>query len=242
MLILGIWSQVSLLVVIRDRAEKVVTKTAYSRSKMFILRYFLLGIALFFITLFGFILFIIPATLFSVWFGLSNYVLVTENTGVIESIKKSKEYVKGNFFEIFFRTTIFGFFSAVISSIVSFIPFIGPLSSNIISTLVLMPLSLIFTFLIFENLLKLKGKKISNPLSKSIKILLGLWITICAIFIIVLITVVIYFIPAFVNRINTLEKNPTRTQYQINTTNENDLISPTELPTSTPNSTPEGSL
>ncbi len=48
----------------------------------------------------GFILLIIPGIIFLYWFALAPYVLVDQDLGVIESLKKSRELVKGKFWEI----------------------------------------------------------------------------------------------------------------------------------------------
>lgn len=165
MILFQLWAQVSLLVAIRDRTEKVGTKAAYGKSKIFILRYFLLGIALCFVIAFGYILFVIPGIIFGIWFGLSYYVLVTENTGVIASMKKSKEYVSGKLVDIFYRNLLFGLFYIAAYIIFSIIPVVN-LFSRLLDAFILAPLSLIFMFLIYENLKNLKGKTISNPTSK----------------------------------------------------------------------------
>lgn len=165
MVLFQLWAQVSLLVAIRDRAEKVGTKAAYGKSKTFILRYFLLGIALCFVIAFGYVLFVIPGIIFGLWFGLSYYVLVTENTGVIESMKKSKEYVKGKLVDIFYRNLLFGLFYIAAYIIFSIVPVVN-LFSRLLDAFILAPLALIFMFLIYENLKNLKGKAVSNPTSK----------------------------------------------------------------------------
>jgi len=162
---LQVWSQVSLLVAIRDRVEKIGTEEAYSRSKKFILKNFLLGIVVFLIIAIGYILFVIPGVIFGIWVGFAYCVLVTEDTGVMESIKRSKEYTSGRLTEIFYRTFLLSIFTIVVSVVLSIIPVVNILS-GIVNVFIFGPLSLIFTFLIYESLKNLKGKTISNPTSK----------------------------------------------------------------------------
>jgi hypothetical protein len=48
----------------------------------------------------GLILVIIPGLIFGTWFSLAPYVMISENLGVIDSMKRSKQLVSGHIFEM----------------------------------------------------------------------------------------------------------------------------------------------
>ncbi len=76
----------------------------------------------------GYVLLIIPGIIFMVWFSLGAFVIVDEKKGIIDAFKRSKELVKGRFWEIF---GIFGVLQIV--SILAIIPLIGWLAAVALS-------------------------------------------------------------------------------------------------------------
>lgn len=75
----------------------------------------------------GLILLIIPGIIFSVWYGMSRYIVVTENLSPVESLKRSRVYVDGFFWPVIIRMLIvlalsFGvsFVSEILSVLISF--------------------------------------------------------------------------------------------------------------------------
>ncbi len=87
-----------------------------------------------------FLLLIIPGIIFFVYWIFSNYVLINEKTDIMQSLKRSKEIVKGRWWGVF------GYFILIIiiyvgsSIIISFIP----LANLIVSQLVLIPFLILF--------------------------------------------------------------------------------------------------
>ncbi|MBI2128803.1 hypothetical protein HYU07_01055 [Candidatus Woesearchaeota archaeon] len=65
-----------------------------------------------------FILFVIPGIIFSVYWAFSSIALVGENKAIIESMKKSKEVVKGKWWSVFGYLLLFFLLISVISSVV----------------------------------------------------------------------------------------------------------------------------
>ncbi|HSX48084.1 MAG TPA: hypothetical protein VLF41_01075 [Candidatus Nanoarchaeia archaeon] len=47
----------------------------------------------------GFILIIVPGFIFAAWFSLTSYIIVNENLGVVEAMKRSKALIKGHVVE-----------------------------------------------------------------------------------------------------------------------------------------------
>jgi hypothetical protein len=95
----------------------------------------------------GFFLAFIPGIIFWIWFVFAQFILAREDVRGMDSLLKSKEYVKGYWFDVFLRL----FLVWVISVVVGMIPFIGWIAS-----LVFFPFLMIFTFLIYDDLKKMK--------------------------------------------------------------------------------------
>ncbi|MDD5043490.1 MAG: hypothetical protein PHD51_02345 [Patescibacteria group bacterium] len=70
------------------------------------------------LTLGGVILLVIPAIIFYVWFSFCLYFIILENKTILESLKSSKDLVKGNWWKIFWRWVLPGLFYIVIGMIV----------------------------------------------------------------------------------------------------------------------------
>lgn len=97
----------------------------------------------------GFFLFIIPGFLFSIWFCFAQFVLVAENEPGMRALLKSKAYVRGRFFDVLIRLlSIWGG-----SVLLGLIPVLGPILS-----LLFVPYSMIFTWLVFQDLRPVNGQ------------------------------------------------------------------------------------
>jgi hypothetical protein len=118
--------------------EQVLTfKAAFAGSKPYWLK--LIGIYLLtaLAVIGGFILFIIPGFIFGAWFLLAPFVAIDEGLGVVDSMKRSKQLIKGRLLEMW------GFeaFPQLVA-IVGLIPFLGSIVSFLFQ-LVWMPASAI---------------------------------------------------------------------------------------------------
>jgi hypothetical protein len=96
----------------------------------------------------GFLLFLIPGIIFSVWFFFSQFILVREDERGLNAMLKSKEYVRGHWFDIFLRLFVIW----IISAALGIIPIIGPILS-----FVFFPFMMIFIFLVYDDLKAVKG-------------------------------------------------------------------------------------
>ena len=100
----------------------------------------------------GFLLFLVPGIIFSVWFAFSQFVLARDDLRGMDALLKSKEYVRGMWFEIFGRlVTVW-----LVSLLLGAIPFIGPLLS-----LLFAPFMMVFLYLVYEDLTGIKGASLS---------------------------------------------------------------------------------
>ncbi len=149
-----VWGFAAFLCAVSDETLGIRESLEYGSRKIwsFLWLFSLLG----FLITGGFLLFIIPGILFSVWFFLSQFILVRENERGMNALLKSKEYAKGYWFDLFLRLFIIWFISAA----VGMIPFIGPIVSFLY-----MPFMMIFMYLIYDDLKTLKGDVayISSP-------------------------------------------------------------------------------
>jgi len=163
-IIIQMWSQVSMLYVIKDYKENINIKEAYNRSKSSIFPVLIvsswIGLALFG----GFMLLIIPGIIFYVWFAFSNFVLICENIKGKKALSRSKEYVKGKWFKVFIRLLVSIIVCAILYSIVAGIfskigvdKKIVENLTTLISGLFLSPFFGIYLFLLYEDLKRIKN-------------------------------------------------------------------------------------
>lgn len=94
-------------------------------------------------------LLVIPGILFSVWFFLSQFVLVDEDERGMRALLKSKAYVQGKFFDVFLRLLAVW----VASVLIGMVPLLGPLLS-----ILFVPYMMIFSWLIYDDLRPKSGK------------------------------------------------------------------------------------
>lgn len=91
--------------------EKFDIKETFSKALAIAPRFFVVSILIGIVVGFGFILLIIPGIIFGTWFSFSLFILINENTGILESMRKSKALVKGNFWKVFGRLFLFMLFT-----------------------------------------------------------------------------------------------------------------------------------
>lgn len=87
-----------------------------------------------------YLLFIIPGIIFTVYWIFAAFVLINEKKGIIESLRMSKNMVKGRWWKVFGHLILLFLILAAASIIVSFVPFVG----GFISTLVITPFATLF--------------------------------------------------------------------------------------------------
>ncbi|HDZ54809.1 MAG TPA: hypothetical protein ENI19_01000 [Candidatus Nealsonbacteria bacterium] len=160
-IIINLWAPVALLYATKEREEKIRIKESFVRGWHKIISYswisFLMGIIIFF----GFLLFIIPGIIFIIWFSLATYVLVAEDLTGTKALSRSKQLVSGNWWKVFWRFSVITIIAIVISLIINFISRLAgiPREIDIFSVIILLffvPFAVTYTFLIYEDLRKLK--------------------------------------------------------------------------------------
>lgn len=122
----------------------------------------------------GFFIFIIPGLYMIFALFASSYFVALENNKPMEGILKSWECFKGKGWGIFFRVFLLSISVAVISLIIERIFGEGSVITNIISTLlssfVLGPISLIYSYLIYKDIKRIKGNDLEIKKSRKIKV------------------------------------------------------------------------
>lgn len=146
--------------VVADKEIQIGAVLAKARSK--VVQLWWLGLLQGAIVLGGLILFIVPGILFSLWFSLASYILVLEGVKGMNALLKSKEYMKGFighvFISLFFFQLLVGVFQFVPTEILNAMHYETIATGyNLIAQIVIAPLIVIFTYLLYKNIKRQKS-------------------------------------------------------------------------------------
>lgn len=167
---LSLWNTLSLYTYIikNDRAYPIRQVLADSRGMIFPYLGTSLMVGLF--TLLGFFLLIIPGIYWGVLYGFAPLITLVEGKNS-RALDRSKFLVKGHWWPIFLRQIVIGLLVYVFAVIINILftvffnalsSLYGPLgalgaSGEFFSNILLAPIGLIFTFLLYQNLRRIKG-------------------------------------------------------------------------------------
>lgn len=158
-MIFSTWGQAAMIYATRDKNVNFSDSLKLGLSKL--VPIFLLMMLTVLIVVGGFILLIIPGIIFMVWFAFSQFALINENLGVIKSLKRSRELVRGKWWDVFGRllfllliSILFEIPSAILGRLDPGIT--GGILVNTATSAVITPLMTIYMFLLYTNL---KGSK-----------------------------------------------------------------------------------
>jgi len=170
--ILQAWGSAALLYAIKDSEEKIGLVEAYRRGRKKIFPLFWTSLLLTSVIFGGAVLFVIPAFIFLVWFYLTPFILIAEDTKGMTALLKSREYSRGIWgsllWRIFFIVLVIilaglivfiGFGS--LSFLLRDVPYASQIIANTISTLFSLyfaPLAMIYLFVLYTNVRMLKGE------------------------------------------------------------------------------------
>lgn len=141
--VLSLWVFTASLVVVKSK-DKITLEEAFKIAWQMLPSLFFINLLYGLAVLAGFLLLVIPAIIFGIWFSLSTYIFVVEGIRGKEALKKSRQLVKGNWWPIFGRFAIL-FVAGIITSNLNFIGFL-------IDMFFLYPYSLVFGYLIYQEL------------------------------------------------------------------------------------------
>lgn len=165
------WGQIALLYAIKYNQERIGVIESYRRGWKKIFSYWWVSLLVGFIALGGFLLFIVPGIIFTIWFSLALFVLITEDLKGMNALLKSKEYVKGKFGSVAWRLLFMGALSLIISLVPTLIFYFVKIPygldiSKFIIGLFLTPLVITYSFLVYSNLKAMKGEVVFTPTGK----------------------------------------------------------------------------
>lgn len=165
-LVVYLISLIGQIIVLKNTDKKIDFQLIINQILHYLGKFLIFLIFYYLIFLLGLIFLIIPAIIFVVFFNFGKFVIIFEDYSVKEAFKKSKELVKGYWWAVFNRYIFWIIFSLLIGismlllRVISNSDYLTAVVSNLIS-LILTPLSMIYFFVIYENL-----KLIHNKINK----------------------------------------------------------------------------
>jgi hypothetical protein len=172
--ILQVWGTAALIVVLASEEKEIGVKEAYQKSRQRLRPFLWLEVILALILAGGTILFVVPGIIFSVWFVLAPFILLTEDVKSTEALFRSRYYIKGNWWGVVRRLAYLSFFAFM-----TLVPFLfldllldTDLTSDVggfATALIWVPLATTYTFLIYKHLKSFKKDEKPPTLLPSFK-------------------------------------------------------------------------
>ncbi|HBG81983.1 TPA: hypothetical protein DDW69_04065 [candidate division CPR2 bacterium] len=180
--IVNIISQIAFLYGLSKRDEGITPSQAYKNSLSRFFSYLWIVILLVMIVFGGFLLFIIPGFIFSLWFSFAIFVLISEDIRGMDALLRSKMYMRGQFGAVGWRITFLflialaifipimiafaafsftsnpGMFSGAVSEPSPAMSILNILV-NSISMATMAPIASIYSFLIYSHLRQIKKEE-----------------------------------------------------------------------------------
>jgi hypothetical protein len=161
------WGQVSFYTALTS-IEKPNLTTSFSKGQKLIGRYLWLSLLFGLIVGFGYLLFLIPGIIFSVWFCFSFYLIVTEDVSAFDSLLISRELVKKRVLAVFGRLLfMLPFFIAplVIGLLADYLSKTEIFSgiTQLFMSFIIFPFFSAYLYELFVSLKEIKGKFVFNP-------------------------------------------------------------------------------
>lgn len=171
-IIYSAWVHLAMVFAAVHHQEQIGIREAYKKTWGLINSYWWIQFLTGLIIMSGFILFVLPGSIFMVWFSLVSYVLVAENIKGMNVLLKSREYVRGRFWEVLGRL-VFLMALSFLPSAIELILFPGqhrpPAIYSVLSVvygILLAPFSVLYGVLLYEKLKALRGEFAFQPTSK----------------------------------------------------------------------------
>jgi len=146
-IVLSLWAKVALFYAVKE--HDINFKKALSIAWPQMGSFFWVGFLHVLAVLGGFILFVIPGIIFSVWFIFSDYIFVWDGIKGTGALKRSKQLVKGIWWPVFLRFLTI----AIILFLISSIKFFGPF----INLFFIAPFAIVYMMSLYEDVKSVKG-------------------------------------------------------------------------------------
>lgn len=158
-IVLSIISQIGLINIILKRENRVGVLASYKVGLKLFWSYLWISILATLVILGGVLAGIVPGIIFGVWIFASQYILINEDIRGLNALIRSKFLVRGFWKQIFWRFLLFILLLIAIVFLSNFLKGVLSLIFSLAYYLILFPLIFIFGILIYENLLKIKGRE-----------------------------------------------------------------------------------
>lgn len=179
-IVLQFWGRAALIYAIKDGGENIGIKESFRRGRVKIRQFFWVSILTGLVTMGGLLLFGIPGIIFSVWFSFAIFIVIEEDLRGMNVLLKSREYVRGYWWSVWWRNLYLGGILMVIGLAFTFfeglfsflnLQALGELVNlvNVVVSIILTPLATIYQFIIYKNLKEIKGDFAFSP-SRGFKI------------------------------------------------------------------------
>lgn len=156
--VVSLWGYLAVLSALRDDNLGVTGAYRAGRSKIFSSAWVSILTAL--IVMLGFLMFIIPGVIFSVWYSFAVFVLVFEDLRGMKALNRSREYVRGIWWKIFAKLLFVGMYAIVLSIVLSVLGFfmgrlflgdtMPSMTVDVIYGLFVEPVFAIYLFLVYR--------------------------------------------------------------------------------------------
>jgi len=164
-LILNIFMGVALILTIDGQVNNATD--AYKRSVDFFLKYLILTVIMTVIVSIGYLLLIIPGIIVTIWLAFASFVLILEKQPVVDSLKKSKAYVEGIWWDVFMRLAAMTLAICVAVLLISIVTDMLPMSMFAATffqdfvSLLIAPFAVIYVYLLYKDVKSFKGDKVN---------------------------------------------------------------------------------
>lgn len=178
LVLLQVWGLVALMYAISDQEGTAGVSSLFQKGLKMLLPLLWVSLLISLISFGGFLLFLVPGIILTVWFSLAGFILITENTRGMSALLRSKEYIRGSFAGTLWRLVFVGVLWIVILFPLSFLlkmaPY-GDILTQILITFTLFPISVAYWFRLYHHL---KTRKSETSLPEATSKQKALFITI----------------------------------------------------------------
>ncbi len=165
--VISSWANAAVFLSISKWKGEAKIRENINEAKTFILPFFLTSLLAGLLSIGAFLFFIIPAFVFSIWFSMWKFILVTENKSGLLALHTSREYVRGRFWGVIWRIIAIHLPLIIVGMLFTkggrgdaMAPLHGIYQ---IISLILVPFFMIYDFVLFTHL-----KKTAHTVSKEV--------------------------------------------------------------------------
>jgi len=125
--ILMFFLSLSYLNISLSNKSKLSFSEVFSKTKKYFWKYLWFIIATSFLLMILYLLLIVPGIIFTIYWIFASYIFIIENKSVMQSLKKSKQIVRGNWWNVFGYIVLLALICVGVSIIFNLIPIVGSL-------------------------------------------------------------------------------------------------------------------